>query len=676
MFFRDKGDDAGGRVTWQEPARVRNGPHLDAPVDPAYLLQIEETGFGTRICSRWFNAVTLSATREEIQRLRDLSFVREVRPIRGRRGRSPMPVGEALPPAAPAAKRLSPQEDYGPSFQQAAAVRATVLHNLGFRGEGVTIALLDAGFNHRDQRAFAHLRVKAEWDFINGDGDVSDEPGQTVTGEEEATGQNLHGTRVLSLLAGFDPGRLIGVAPEAEFVLAKTEDITSELPVDEDRWVAGLEWADSLGADIVNTSVGFTGWDDGSGYAYEDLDGQTALATLAAELAVARGIVIVAAAGNEGNKPWQYVTVPADGRGVIAVGAVDLVRHDLAAFSSHGPTPDGRIKPDVAAPGVAVVVANGASAADDRRDSFALSDYRRISGTSFAAPLVSGVSALLLQIHPGWGPSEVADALRQSAADLGAAGPDTLYGWGLVNAVAASGLDVEPTLFATSATNASRAFSGDGAVADSSSGEVTFSVFFADASGEPAADQTITWAISNSGAQSIFVLGETEVAAGADGSVTTATDASGAASITLDAEGGQSAGSTGATVTASTSADNAEGVSRDLSQIFSATWSQSLAAAPFPNPALVGGTEGSGVYFPLQLAAGDEVTVRIFDLSGNLVVEPVKGRHLEAGDYHSREQALRWDVPEWLNGGLYIYHLHLEAATFSRAGKIAIIRSR
>ena len=443
VFFRDKPARAGGgRISWAAPQQLRNSQHLDEPLDPSYLAQIESAGFRVRTRSRWFNAVTLSATRGEAQRLHGLSFVREVRPVR-RRSRSPLPDGEPISVEAPSAKGLAPPDNYGPSFEQVARVGGTALHNLGFRGEGVTIALLDAGFNYRDQRAFAHLRVKAVWDFVNGDGDVSDQAGQPVTGDELVNGQNLHGTRVLSVLAGFDPGSLVGVAPEADYILAKTEDITSELPVEEDHWIAGLEWADSLGADIVNSSLGYRTWDDGSGYTYEDLDGQTALTTVAAELAVARGIVIVSAAGNEGNTPMHFVDAPADARGVIAVGATSLTDNRIAKTSSHGLTVDNRIKPDVVAPGQGVVAASGSSATADLRDSFTVSKYMRVSGTSFATPLVSGVSALLLQIHPDWGPREVADALRQSARDLGEAGPDTLYGWGLVDAIAASGLEVE-----------------------------------------------------------------------------------------------------------------------------------------------------------------------------------------------------------------------------------------
>ena len=366
---------------------------------------------------------------------------------------------------------------------------------------------------------------------------------QPVTGDELANGHNRHGSRVLSVVGGYDPGNFIGVAPEAEFLLAKTEDDTQERPIEEDLWVAGLEWADSLGAQVVNSSIGYNQWDDGSGYTVDDLDGQTALTTIAAQTAISRGITIVAAAGNEANTPWKYVTVPADGADVISVGAIDLARRNIAVFSSHGPTADGRIKPDVVAPGVAVVVASGRSA-ESERDTYALSDYIRISGTSFAAPFVAGISALLIEIHPTWGPREIADALRQSTTDLGDAGPDTLYGWGLVDAAAASGLPLE-------------------------------------------------------------------------------------------------------------------------------TPGQTIATAPFPNPAVLGGSEGlNSVFFPLQLATREDVGVSIFDLSGTLIAQPVQQR-LEAGDY-SRDRALRWEVPDRIDSGIYLYRL--ESETLTRTGRIAIVR--
>jgi subtilisin family serine protease len=253
---------------------------------------------------------------------------------------------------------------------------------------------------------------------------------------------------VLSVLGGDLSGQLVGMAPEAEYLLAKTEDVVREEAVEEHRWIAALEWADSLGAQVLNSSLGYNVFDDGTGYAVEDLDGRTALATLAAELAVERGMVVVASAGNEGDKAWRYVTVPADGEGVIAVGAVAArpnatggYEYTLAPYSSRGPTADGRIKPDVVAPGVSVVVVSGrAATADELPGAFWLDQYLYVGGTSYAAPLVSGVCALLLQA--GHAPAQIAQALRQTAVDLGPAGADTLFGWGLVDAVAASGLGV------------------------------------------------------------------------------------------------------------------------------------------------------------------------------------------------------------------------------------------
>jgi subtilisin family serine protease len=188
---------------------------------------------------------------------------------------------------------------------------------------------------------------------------------------------------------------------------------------------------------VVNSSLGYNLWDDGSGYTYEQLDGATALTTRAAEAAVQRGMTVVVAAGNEGSNAWRYVTAPADGPGVISVGAVDIPGPEmrlpaLAASSSRGPTADGRIKPDVVAPGQGVVVANVRGGG-----------YLANRGTSFAAPLVSGVCTLLLQVHPDWGPAEVQEALWRTATDLGEVGPDTDYGWGQVDALRASGLELQ-----------------------------------------------------------------------------------------------------------------------------------------------------------------------------------------------------------------------------------------
>lgn len=431
VFFSDKPDGAGGRLEWLKEDDEWTSEELDLPLDPNYIAQVKAMGISLRVCSRWFNAVTVQASRAQQQQLLELSFVRQVRPVQRFKR---LPVSPGTEDGVAAAKILAQEED--PSFEQRAQIGVVHLHDLGYRGRGVRIAVLDDGFHYLDHKTFAHLRdnglIIAERDFINGDDVVFDQANQPHTGDERGGSQNVHGAQVLSLLAANHPGRLVGVAPEAEYILAKTEDLASEMPIEEDRWVAGLEWADSLGADIVNSSLGYTTWDDGSGYTFSDLDGATALTSVAAALAVRKGIIVVEAAGNQANNSeWPYIIAPADAPGVIAVGAVDR-RQEIAFFSSRGPTADGRIKPDVVAPGVRVVVA-------DIRGG----DYMRSSGTSFAAPLVSGVCALLLQVNPNWGSEEMLESLKKSAKDLGIAGADTVYGWGLVQAFDASQLDVE-----------------------------------------------------------------------------------------------------------------------------------------------------------------------------------------------------------------------------------------
>ena len=398
----------------------------DLPVCPEYMDQVRECGVGIRATSRWLNGVSVQATRRQVERLAELPFVRSIEPVRKYRRARSTPSQETRPK-----RMVLPTVDYGASYDQLAQIRVPELHDLGYTGEGVRICMLDSGFNYRRSVAFSRTKVVGERDFVHGDSYVSDEPGQD-DGDTGALLPGEHGAWTLSVVGGYREGELIGVAYDAEFLLAKTEDIARERPIEEDYWIAGLEWADSLGADVVNSSVGYTEWDDGTGYTYEDLNGDVARTTIAADMAASRGIVIVVSAGNEGSNSWKYLNVPADGDSVLAIGAVNEAGA-LASFSSIGPTSDGRIKPDLVAMGMRVHCV----------DSEESDGYQFRNGTSFSSPLVAGVCALLLEIHPEWGPAEVAEALRRTARDLGPAGPDTLYGWGLVDAFAASGLDEE-----------------------------------------------------------------------------------------------------------------------------------------------------------------------------------------------------------------------------------------
>ena len=429
ILLRDKTDAEGQRVAWVDLGAGHADAELDLPVTQPYIERLREMGVAVRFSSRWLNAVSARVSPEVQRRVQAADFVVAIRPVQRLQRPSPPP------PALLASPKLL-QSHYGLAFAQLAQIAVPRLHDRGFTGAGVRVALLDNGFHYAEHAAFDSIRVVAQRDFVNGDEVVGDEADQPITGDEMSSSQNLHGAQVLSLLAGYQPGHFVGVVPDAEYILAKTEldDTLPELPSEEDRWVAGLEWADSLGAQVVNSSLGYNRWDDGTGYSPADLDGETALTSVAAALAVRRGIVVVVAAGNEADKDWHYITVPADADGAIAVGAVDVPGSDervpqIAAFSSRGPTADGRVKPDVVAPGSGVVVADLQGGG-----------YVRHGGTSFATPLVSGVCALLLQVHPEWGPAQVLEALRSTALDLGAVGPDPVYGWGQINALAASGL--------------------------------------------------------------------------------------------------------------------------------------------------------------------------------------------------------------------------------------------
>ncbi len=416
VFFTDKGRQSVDlrrlQSTLTERALTRRAKvssslvdSTDAPLYAPYLTRLAELGLKPVTASKWLNGVSVRATEAQLAVVRGLPFVRRVQPVaRGRR---------LLPPDETVQLRKSDAPlsyDYGFSFTQNAMIRIPEVHALGVTGEGVIIAVMDAGFSLKHP-AFARMKVIAKRDFINDDDEPDNEPG-------DPPGQDDHGTKVLSILGGYAPGSLIGPAFDASFILAKTEDISSETPVEEDYWIAAAEWAESLGADVFNTSLGYIDW-----YTYADMNGRTAPITLAADLAVQKGVVVVTSAGNEGNSGWRYISAPADGFDVIAVGAVHS-DSTIASFSSRGPTSDGRIKPEVTAMGVGNVFAEPSG-----------QGYGSGSGTSYSSPLVAGTAALILSAHPELTPRQVRTALLMTADR--AASPDNAYGFGLVNALAA-----------------------------------------------------------------------------------------------------------------------------------------------------------------------------------------------------------------------------------------------
>jgi serine protease AprX len=425
VFFKDKGplpaalEEAKLKelaLTYPQRAierrlRARPGRPFDIgdlALHRPYVEAIKGLGVEFRAFSRWLNAVSVEASADKIGEIAAMEFVSRITRVSGRRG-APQPETYAVRTPVRAL------DQYGSSYTQLAQIQVTGLHAEGYTGAGVVVAIFDTGF-WLDHESIAGVDVVAEHDFINDDGVTANEPGDDAY-------QHNHGTSCLSLLAGNTPGIMMGAAYEAQYILAKTEDTTMEEPVEEDWWIEAAEWADSLGAQVISSSLCYNDW-----YTYADMDGETAPITIAADRAAAIGIAVVNAAGNSGASEWTYILAPADGDSVISAGAVDS-SGNRASFSSKGPTYDGRIKPTVMAMGLSNFIA----------DPLDVSGYRRGNGTSFAAPLMAGATALVIQKNPAWTSAEVLEAI--TATGTRAANPDTLYGWGILQALDASNHD-------------------------------------------------------------------------------------------------------------------------------------------------------------------------------------------------------------------------------------------
>ena len=403
VWFTDKGTAAGE----------------DAPVYTPYVEAISDIA-PVRHTTRWFNGVSVNATEQQLDSLRALSFVRDVQQV-GRYGRSPEETAGETESTASRSTRTA--LDYGGSETQCTVTGAVDLHSLGYDGTGITIAIFDDGFYNYDLHpAFSHLSVAATWDFADNETDVTDDAD--------------HGLQVLGMVGAYAPGSLIGSAWNATYLFARTEVVQYEKFCEEDNWIAAAEWAWQNGADIISTSVGYTIFDDemDMSHTINEMDGKTALITQAAQKAAMRGIIVVAAAGNEVNAgyPWgdalgnRTLLFPADGDSVITVGNVRS-NGEYYYSSSRGPTVDGRIKPDISAMGVSVRTVSGTTG------------YGSVYGTSFATPLTAGIVAMLKQAHASWDPIAMRTALRLSGAAWDS--PDIRVGWGLIDGLQALAAD-------------------------------------------------------------------------------------------------------------------------------------------------------------------------------------------------------------------------------------------
>ena len=418
LYFRDKSGtpfsvDAPDQFLSQRALDRRSRQNIavtprDLPVNPGYVSTLKQQGAKVLYTSRWFNAAVVSCTPEKLAELQALPFVRasqSLNRVAGTvTGRSGVKAADSLEMVA----AVPETKEYGLSFHQSNMLGVPALHAAGYQGEGIAIAVFDAGFpGVNTASAFAHLQqngqIKGTYDF--------------VARKEDVYANSSHGTSVLSTMAAYEPGVLIGTAYKADYYLFRTEDATSEHNIEEVNWLLAAEFADSAGVDVINSSLGYTSFDAPSySYTYEDLNGNTAIITRAADLAAATGILVVVSAGNEGNKPWRYVSAPADADSVLTVGAVDSLKNH-AAFSSYGPTADSRIKPDVVAMGQQTYVLSPSGV------------LIRANGTSFSGPIIAGMVACMWQANPKLSNMQLLQLMRQMGSN--ASSPNNAIGYGI-----------------------------------------------------------------------------------------------------------------------------------------------------------------------------------------------------------------------------------------------------
>ncbi len=383
---------------------------LDLPVNSGYIKEVLNLGAEYIHSSKWLNAVTVKTGEDNFPvNAEKLPFVKNVQLTKRYSG---------IKSAVNKFETSTGQEKfyqidntlYGESAHQAEQIGAHFLHNQNFKGQGMLIAVLDAGFYKADEyAAFDSLwingQIKGTKDFVNTDDNLFD--------------GHYHGMSVLSIMGGNIPGELIGTAPKSSYILIRTEDVNTEFLIEEDNWIAGAEYADSAGVDIINSSLGYFLFDDPvMNHTYDDMDGKTTRITRGANIAASKGILVFSSAGNEGREgnPWKYIIAPSDGDSVIAVGAVN--RDGLPApFTSWGPASDGSIKPNVSAVGWNTIIQrnNGTVGTGN--------------GTSYSCPVMAGAAACLWQANPHANASQIKYAIEQSAHLY--TNPDSLLGYGI-----------------------------------------------------------------------------------------------------------------------------------------------------------------------------------------------------------------------------------------------------
>ncbi|MCK9270418.1 MAG: S8 family serine peptidase [Bacteroidales bacterium] len=409
------------RERYNIPVRIN-----DLPVNPDYLQAVTDIGVAVIYPVKWLNGVVIQTNDPtKIIEIEALPFVKNtVKNVCLKKDESkaeeadlfalnkPYEMKEFFTEITASLKSASAATsfDYGPSLNQIEMIGGVALHDDGYQGQGMVIAVLDGGFLYTDlMAAFDTLRLNG---LILSTRDFT-EPGNNVYQT------STHGTSVLSTMGAYLPGLIVGTAPKAAYHLIRTEYTPSEYLIEEYNWIAGAEYADSAGVDIINSSLSYKTFDDPTqNHVYSDMDGNTAPATIGADYAASVGMIVVNSAGNSAGTDWPWIGSPADGDSVFSIAAVNA-NGQYASFSSIGPTADGRQKPNVAAQGASTVIAStsgGISAA---------------SGTSFSSPIIAGMTACLWQMAPDLRNTDIMNAIQQSASQ--SASPDYLLGYGIPN---------------------------------------------------------------------------------------------------------------------------------------------------------------------------------------------------------------------------------------------------
>ena len=399
----------------------------DIPVNSEYMMDVSQTGARIISRSRWLNTVVIEGSPEIVSSVSKLPCVTSIQQLTSGKITSSANSKFLVETKNinPWTERISKKAtldlyDYGAAYNQINQLHGQYLHNNGFSGQGMTIAVIDAGFNSADiMPCFDSLRANNQ---IKGTRDFA-QPGNNVYG----TNMSAHGSEVLSCMGAYVSGQMIGTAPKADYWLLRSEVAATEYIIEEYYWVSAAEFADSIGADLINSSLGYTVFEDSlishTNHTYADMDGNTTVVTIGADKAAEKGILVVNSAGNEGSGPWRYIGAPADGDSVFTIGAVDF-NGNRAFFSSVGPTSDGRIKPTVAA--------QGQSAAIYYPGGFGLYG----DGTSFSSPICCGITACLWQANPNRNNMQIIEAIKATASQANQ--PDAFLGWGIPNYESAS----------------------------------------------------------------------------------------------------------------------------------------------------------------------------------------------------------------------------------------------